>query len=511
MKKKSVLITGIGNNDPYTSDEKLNNTEVGPGLSLIAKYMPEYLILFVTEKIRVENRFELFKLSITEIYRYKNHTLPEFIEIFLSDDEEYSYQKTLQKVVRELKPALSKLKSLPDNFTYVFSKTSATPQLKNALEIFPRLFLEDNYKIITKKRLSSSELPEKPLKIELFTGEKIIAALFDDTKLKADIAKTIKPVENELTEQKFYGLLESFKYLIKSYEYSAALEILNQILKYDNHLETLNITKKALENHRKLLGIVIDLLGFQLPTKTSSQPSPYNDLLQSKYLDEIPSIKSFLSELLGNPKKVTVDLAYENIPIFREKALSKEFVLGFLILFERLRKNDLIRSLQEHKLENEIKLGKDEKIYLLGENFKNFLKKSDCEEFLSLEVKDFKDREKLRKRLLADSQPPDKQESKPELKIPILALAFDYLVFKGINNASINFYAELVQNKELYSEYKNLTRLRDRLAHDFISIDSSHLTSRLLEKIRSNFNLDTRINFYKSVNSFILKSMLGLC
>ncbi len=511
MTKKYVLITGIGNNDPYTSDEKINsaNPEVGPSLSLIAKYLPEYLILFITEKIIKENRLELFKLSIHEIYESQSRTKPELIEINLSGNsnkEEYHYQKVLCKVVHKLRATLNQLQSASDaNFTYIFSKTAATPQLKNALEIYPRLFLEDNYEIITKERLSA---PDKSslLNTEKFSSQKITEALFHDTKLKAEIAQSINNVSNELTEQKFYGLLESFRYLIKSHEYSAALKILNQILKHANSLDTLNISPKILEKHKKLLMIAIDLLGFQLlkpEQESDSNRSIYYDLLQSKYLDEAPEIKIFLDDLLKRRNKAKIFLAYENILVFREKALSKEFVLGFLILFERLRKNDLISSLKENKLENEIKLSENEKILSLGEDFKRFVKEYNGEGFLSIEIEEVKYCESLRKRLLDGEV--------KNLEIPILALALDYLNYRGVNNNSIDFYNELVINKELREEYKNFNKLRNKLAHDFTGIDSSYLESQLLDTVKDVFKLESEKGFYKLVNNLILKSIFGFC
>ncbi|MFM7457428.1 MAG: hypothetical protein ACKO3R_02025 [bacterium] len=511
MTKKYVLITGIGNNDPYTSDEKINsnNPEVGPSLSLIAKYLPEYLILFTTEKILKENRLELFKLSIHEIYKSQSRTKPELIEINLSGDsnkEEYHYQKVLAKVVKELKKTLNQLQNTSDiNFTYIFSKTAATPQLKNALEIYPRLFLEDNYEIITKERLFA---PDKSslLNIEKFSSQKITEALFHDTKLKAEITQSINNVSNELTEQKFYGLLESFRYLIKSHEYSAALEILNLILNYENSLDTLNIPKKILENHKKLLMIAIELIGFQLPkskNETDNNQSFYYDLLQGKYLEEGSEIKSFFKKLIDKPNEAKISLAYENILIFRKKALSKEFALGFLILFERLRKNDLISSLKENKLENEIKLSKDEKILSLGEDFKRFVKEYNGKGFLSIEIEEAKYCESLRTRLLDGEV--------KNLEMPILALALDYLNYRGVNNNSIDFYNELVIDKELREEYKKFNKLRNKLAHDFTRIDSSYLESRLLDTVKNTFKLESRIGFYKLLNNFILKNIFGFC
>lgn len=134
MTKKYVLITGIGNNDPYTSDEKINsdNPEVGPSLSLVTKYLPEYLVLFITDKILKENRLELFKLSIHEIYQSQSRIKPEHIEINSSgksDNEEYDYQKVLAKVIKELKKTLNQFQNTFDaNLTYIFSKTAGTPQ-----------------------------------------------------------------------------------------------------------------------------------------------------------------------------------------------------------------------------------------------------------------------------------------------------------------------------------------------------------------------------------------------
>jgi hypothetical protein len=511
MTKNYVLITGIGNNDPYASDEKINsgNPEVGPSLSLIAKYLPEYLVLFTTEKIIKENRLELFKQSIHEIYESQSRIKPEHIEINLSgksDNEEYDYQKVLAKVVKELKKSLNQFQNTFDaNLTYIFSKTAGTPQLKNALEIFPRLFLEDNYEIITKKQTSEKSSPA-PLKIELFIPKKITEALFHDTKLKSEIAQSINNVSNELTEQKFYGLLESFRYLIKSYEYSAGLEILNQILQHANSLDTLNIPKKILENHKKLLMIAIELIGFQLPkskNETDNNQSFYYDLLQGKYLDEGSEIKSFFKKLIDKPNEAKISLTYENILIFRKKALSKEFVLGFLILFERLRKNDLISSLKENKLENEIKLSKDEKILSLGEDFKRFVKKYNDEGFLSIEIEEAKYCESLRTRLLDGEV--------KNLEMPILALALDYLNYRGVNNNSIDFYGKLVNDKELQEEYKNFNKLRNKLAHDCIRIDSSYLESQLLDTVKNTFKLESGIGFYKLLNNFILKSIFGFC
>ena len=122
-------------------------------------------------------------------------------------------------------------------------------------------------------------------------------------------------------------------------------------------------------------------------------------------------------------------------------------VLGFLILFERLRKNDLISSLKENKLENEIKLSKDEKILSLGEDFKRFVKKYNDEGFLSIEIE----------------------------------------------------------------EYKNFNKLRNKLAHDFTRIDSSYLESQLLDTVKNTFKLESGIGFYKLLNNFILKSIFGFC
>ena len=97
------------------------------------------------------------------------------------------------------------------------------------------------------------------------------------------------------------------------------------------------------------------------------------------------------------------------------------------------------------------------------------------------------------------------------LEMPILALALDYLNYRGVNNNSIDFYGELVNDKELRKEYKNFNKLRNKLAHDFTRIDSSYLESQLLDTVKNAFKLESRIGFYKLLNNFILKNIFGFC
>ena len=499
--QKTILISALGKNDPYSKFKEDESAKAGPTLSLILNYIPDHLILLVSKDIEETNRLRILSDVVKDFYCKKELNQPLIEVIKLENDKEvYEYEDSLKKIILELIPILRRY-DFKDK--YIFSKTAGTPQLKTALEIFPNLFMRNyDFSVVTKDNNTKPKMHK--LEIGKIPSEEILNSICDeDLNIKEEIKKTIEP-HQELAAAKVFNQLESFRAFIRAYEYRSAQYLLEELFpylknkKHKNHTWLDEIFKiEDIKSIYGLIKIAANFLAFTLPAPTATN--------YDNYIKLIPSLKVFYEEYRLEESAALSELARRNFEIFREKGLIKEMSLSFCILLERLRKNSVINVISYLEIENKeipCRFTENESIEQnsFSEKFIEYYNN-----YFSLKNEDFIEKPK------AENDPIKPPSS---LTMPVLEILSSFLCEKENKHNDSNRFYSLIKSEPKYSSaYKCIKSLRDKLAHDFVRIkekDIKNIETQYDEVVNKIWSFEDKKNIYEDINKFILDAMFSI-